>query len=191
MVVEDFSGAESPVGKNRKYPHSHKVIASHNSRTSMEIASLTKIMTCIVALEICDDYCIEASSQKIAIGKFESNIIGTSARIYEGELYTLEDLYYGLMLPSGNDASIAIAVWGGRTLLSREGKAGTHKKKEFYARFIEEMNSTAKRLGMLKTTYANSHGLVNPNNRSCAYDLAILCEHAMRKSEFRKIVSCR
>lgn len=70
MVVEDFSGTESPVGKNRKYPHSHKVIASHNSRTSMEIASLTKIMTCIVALEICDDYCIEASSQKIAIGKF-------------------------------------------------------------------------------------------------------------------------
>ncbi len=41
------------------------------------------------------------------------------------------------------------------------------------------MNATAKKLGMVKTTYANSHGLMNPENRSCAYDIAVLCEHAM------------
>ena len=60
-----------------------------------------------------------------------------------------------------------------------------------YARFIKEMNSTAKRLGMAKTVYANSHGLVNSENRSCAYDIAILSEHAMSNPKFRTIVSCR
>ena len=53
------------------------------------------------------------------IGKFESEIGGTSAEISAGEIYKLEDLYYGLMLPSGNDASVAMAVWGGRMLLTR------------------------------------------------------------------------
>lgn len=53
------------------------------------------------------------------------------------------------------------------------------------------MNITARKLGMVKTTYANSHGLVNPDNRSCAYDIAILSEHAMNNHNFRKIVSCR
>ena len=53
------------------------------------------------------------------------------------------------------------------------------------------MNAAAKRIGLLKTCYANSHGLVNSSNRSCAYDLAILCEYAMKNPTFRSIVSCR
>ena len=53
------------------------------------------------------------------------------------------------------------------------------------------MNKTAERIGMVKTNYANSHGLVNSENRSCAFDIAVLCEHAMNNPEFRKIVSCR
>ena len=53
------------------------------------------------------------------------------------------------------------------------------------------MNKTSKRLGMGKTNYANSHGLVNPDNRSCAYDIAVLCEHAMSNPKFREIVGCR
>ena len=53
------------------------------------------------------------------------------------------------------------------------------------------MNNFAKKLGLPKTNYANSHGLVNPENRSCAYDLAILCEYAMMNQKFRNIVGCR
>ena len=67
--------------RNPKFPHSHKVIASFNSRNSTEVASLTKIMTCFVALELCDRFKLHADQQKIGIGKFESNIAGTSARI--------------------------------------------------------------------------------------------------------------
>lgn len=81
------------------------------------------------------------------------------------------------MLPSGNDASLAIAVWGGKVLFNEEyGR----KKKIYYQKFISEMNKKARELGMQKTTYANSHGLVNFANKSCAFDLAILCEYAMK-----------
>ena len=61
---------------------------------------------------------MDASKEEIKIGKFESGIGGTSAKIEAGDVYTLEDMYYGLMLPSGNDASLAIAVWGGKQLIS-------------------------------------------------------------------------
>ena len=92
------------------------------------------------------------------------------------------------MLPSGNDASIAIAVWGGRILLDNREE---NRKKLCYQKFIDAMNKKAKSLGMLKTNYANSHGLVNFMNKSCAYDLAILCEYAMKNQKFQEIVSCK
>ena len=60
-----------------------------------------------------------------------------------------------------------------------------------YARFIKEMNHTAKKLNMNKTKYANSHGLANPNNRSTAYDIALLSSHAMQHPIFREVVSTR
>ena len=175
---------ESP---KKKFPHSHKIIVSQNSRCMVEVASLTKIMTCIVALEICSTNGLDANKEEVYVGKFESNIGGTTAHLSEGEFYTLHDLYYGLMLPSGNDASVAIAVWGGKVLLGRKEE----KKKVYYERFIGEMNRKAKALGMEKTNYANSHGLVNSANKSCALDLALLCEYAMRNNEFKKIVSSK
>ena len=52
------------------------------------------------------------------VGSFEQNIGGTSANIKKGEIYTVLQLLYGLMLPSGNDASLAIAIWGGKVLLN-------------------------------------------------------------------------
>ncbi len=65
------------------------------------------------------------------------------------------------------------------------------KKSECYTRFIQEMNSKAKLLKMTKTNYANSHGLINMNNRSSAYDIALLCDYAMLNENFRKIVQTR
>ena len=82
-------------------------------------------MTCIIALEICERLKVDARREEIKIGKFESGIGGTSAKIESGDVYTLEDMYYGLMLPSGNDASLAIAVWGGKKLMSEERKDET------------------------------------------------------------------
>lgn len=117
------------------------------------------------------------------------------------------------MLPSGNDASLALAVWVGRRLLAldrnlnrdeiafllmNEGCTSLNasifpaeklKKSECYGRFIKEMNEKAKFLKMNKTQYANSHGLANSNNRSTAYDIAVLSEYAMRNQAFREIVA--
>lgn len=59
------------------------------------------------------------------------------------------------------------------------------KKKDCYERFVLEMNNKATELNMEKTKYSNSHGLSDPFNRSCPYDLAILCEHAMNNKLFR------
>ncbi len=64
-------------------------------------------------------------------------------------------------------------------------------KGTYYLRFISEMNEKAKELKMIKTKYANSHGLSNASNRSTAYDMSILSHYAMQKPLFREIVSCK
>ena len=74
-------------------------------------------MTCIISIEIAKKFQIDIDKEEITIGNYEANINGTSARIKPGQTYTVRQLLYGLMLPSGNDASLALAVWGGRKLL--------------------------------------------------------------------------
>ena len=75
-------------------------------------------MTCIVTIELAKKLSIDLDFEEVKVGNFEQNIGGTSANIKKGEIYTVMQLLYGLMLPSGNDASLAIAVWAGRTLLN-------------------------------------------------------------------------
>jgi D-alanyl-D-alanine carboxypeptidase (penicillin-binding protein 5/6) len=74
-------------------------------------------MTCVLALDLSKQYGRQLSEEFVTIGAFEHDIGGTSASIKKGEIYNIEQLLYGLMLPSGNDASLAIAVWGGKLLL--------------------------------------------------------------------------
>lgn len=76
-------------------------------------------MTCIVALDTSKKYGLNLAEEIVTIGLFEQNIGGTSANVKKGEIYSIEQLLYGLMLPSGNDASLAIAVWGGKVLIER------------------------------------------------------------------------
>ena len=113
------------------------------------------------------------------------------------------------MLPSGNDASLALATWAGSKLLEesenleelktdiekirRRKKDETseqlqERKEKCYKRFISEMNVKAKNLKMKKTNFANSHGLSNPDNKSTAYEMALLCEYCMQNETFRSIV---
>lgn len=123
---------------------------------------------------------------------------------------------HGLMLPSGNDASLALARWGGNILLihdndtwkkssdksevpfewARSNKFIKYnyeklKPKRCYNRFIAEMNKKARTLGLERTIYVNSHGLSNPLNKSCCIDVALLCEHVMQNNHFRRIVGCK
>ena len=91
-----------------------------------------------------------------------------------GDSFTVRDLLYGLMLPSGNDAAIA---------LGRQVSAGSD------ADFVERMNGLATRLGLAETHFANPHGLNAPGHLTSAYDLALLMRYAMTLPAFREVVS--
>ncbi len=148
---------------------SGRVIASLNKDNKMLIASTTKIMTAIIAIENMD------TSLEIEVGDEIDKVYGSMIYVKKGEKLTLESLLYGLMLRSGNDAAMIIAT---NTL--------------GYDKFIEAMNNKAKELKMYNTTFENPHGLDDDTkNYSTAYDLALLIKYAMKNPEFIKITNTK
>ena len=148
---------------------SGRVIASLNKDNKMLIASTTKIMTAIIAIENMD------TSLEIEVGDEIDKVYGSMIYVKKGEKLTLESLLYGLMLRSGNDAAMIIAT---NTL--------------GYDKFIEAMNNKAKELKMYNTTFENPHGLDDDSkNYSTAYDLALLIKYAMKNPEFIKITNTK
>jgi len=148
---------------------SGRVLASRNSSEELLIASTTKIMTCMIVLE-------NASlKDTITVGDEVLSMYGTNIYIEVGEVLTVKDLLYGLMLRSGNDAAITLAV---HTL-------GEEK-------FIEKMNEKAKELGMKNTHFQNPHGLDDSTrNTSTAYDMALLGRYAYQNAIYREIISTK
>ncbi|MEI5908736.1 D-alanyl-D-alanine carboxypeptidase family protein [Bacillus spongiae] len=142
-----------------------KVLYDKNINKRMKIASITKIMTAILALEIGD------LTKLVTISNDAVGVEGSSINLKQGDQVKLEDLIYGLMLRSGNDAAVAIADY----------IAGSEEE------FVKLMNRKASSLGMKNTNFTNPHGLDNPNHYSTAYDMALLTQYAMQNAEFRKI----
>lgn len=133
------------------------------------IASITKIMTAILAIENANIDSDVTTTETI----LES--FGSAIYIEVGETMKLKDLIYGLMLRSGNDAALAIAEYVGKDV--------NH--------FVELMNAKAKEIGMNNTKFINPHGLENnkkEGNTSTAYDMAILTSYAMKNATYREIV---
>ena len=132
-------------------------------------ASTTKIMTCIIALETCE------FDEPVKISKRACNLSERNSKmgVKPGETYHMIDLLYGLMLPSGNDAAIAIAEHIGGSI---DG-------------FAKLMNAKAKSLGMTGTHYMNPHGLHHSDHYTTARDLAILTAYAFENDTFRTIVN--
>lgn len=149
-----------------------RVIYSYNQDEVRLIASITKIMTSLVALNnsnIKDIVTIDESVLKS---------YGSGIYVEVGEKMSLENLLYGLMLRSGNDAAIQIANYVGGSI---EG-------------FVEMMNETAKSIGMKKTSFINSSGLENEDgvgNMSSSYEMALLMSEAMKNDTFKKIVGTK
>lgn len=146
--------------------HSGRVLYEKNAHTPMRIASITKIMTAILAIESgkLDD--------TVTISNKAAGTEGSSLYLLPGEKVKLNDLVYGLMLRSGNDAAVAIA----------EHVAGSLDS------FIIMMNKKAKELGMKQTVFANPHGLDDHENHySTAYDMALLTRYAMNNETYAKI----
>ena len=143
---------------------SGKIVYEKNSTERMKIASLVKIMTAVVALEhkkISDE--IIVSPKAATIGE---NVMGISI----SEVYTLEELLYGLILNSGNDAAYALAE-------GVAGDAGT---------FVKWMNMKSKELGLSDTYFVDPSGL-SDDNYSTSVDLVKLARYAMQNEDFRRI----
>ncbi len=145
---------------------SGRMLYSSRGDEPMLIASLTKIMTALVAIEHGD------LLSKVKVGRNAFAKEGSSLYLKQGEEMTLEDMLYGLMLRSGNDAATAIAEHVGGT---EEG-------------FVYLMNAKAEELGLRNTHFANPHGLDAEGHYSSANDLAVLTAYAMHNPVFKKIV---
>ncbi|MBB6735819.1 D-alanyl-D-alanine carboxypeptidase family protein [Cohnella zeiphila] len=145
---------------------SGRLLAGHNGDKEMKIASLTKIMTAIVAIEN------GRLNDTVTVSKNAAGKEGSSLYLRLGEKIKLENLLYGLMLRSGNDAATAIAEHVGGSL---EG-------------FVYLMNRKSEELGLTHTHFANPHGLDQPEHYSSANDLAALTAYALHNDTFKTIV---
>ena len=116
---DELKNIKSDVYVIWEYPTS-KLIMSYRGNNPYEIASLTKIMTFYTVRKICMEYAIDCSKESVVVEDHIMEVTGTSAELLGGEIYTIEELLYGLMLPSGNDAATCLAEWGGRYLTMEE-----------------------------------------------------------------------
>lgn len=146
---------------------SGEILYEKNPHEKRAIASITKIMTAIIALEYA------AVNNKEVKFTSEMSAIGSSMYLKEGEILTLTELTKGMMMVSGNDAANAVAI----------SVAGSTEK------FAELMNQKAQQIGMKDTHFVTPSGLDDENHYSTAYDMALLCSYAMDNEQFRNIVS--
>lgn len=149
-----------------------RVLYAKNKDMQLPMASTTKIMTAITAIENCKDL-----DEKFVISPKAVGVPGTSLYLRNGEEFSVRELLYGLMLISGNDASVAIGEHVG-------GEGGI-------SAFIELMNKTAKKIGAENSHFDNTHGLDSKTHYTTAQDLARITGYAMENETFREIVSTR
>ena len=148
-------------------PFTETVLLDKDARLPMLVASTTKIMTALVVLEHC------ALDEIVTVTQAHHDVEGSSAWLVPGERYTVEEVLYGLMLNSGNDAAAALAD---HCAGSMEG-------------FAALMNEKSDELGLSNTHFVNSHGLDDPAHYSCALDLARITAAAMENPTFCTIFS--
>ena len=159
------------------------ILASSDPPAPLAIASVSKIMTAWLVLKLAAadpkvmDETVTFSAKAYQTG-------GTSAKLRAGEKLPVRDLLHGLLLPSGNDAAVALAEHFGARLATGEGA-----EKAPAEEFVAAMNREAAALKMTGTRYLDPHGL--GNNRSTPRDLAVLAVAALKNDTFRALVAAR
>lgn len=149
--------------------NSCRILYSKNKEEKLAMASTTKIMTTLVAIES------RKLEEVVTVSKKASYTEGSSIYLRQGEKHKVHDLLYAIMLRSGNDASVAVAEHiGGST----EG-------------FAEMMNSKAQSIGANNTHFANPHGLDAAGHYTTAHDLALITAYALKNPIFAEIVSSK
>lgn len=149
---------------------SNRILYSKNVHKIQSVASISKIMTAIIAIES------GKLNDKVTIGDEIKKSYGSGIYIKQGEVLTLRDLVYGLMLRSGNDAALSIANY-----VSNDTES-----------FVKLMNKKANELRMNDTVFNNPSGLdEEKGNYSSSYDMALLMSYAIKNKEFKKITSTK
>ncbi len=148
---------------------SGRLLYEKNGFERLPMASTTKIMTAILAVENC------AMDDVVTVSPVASGVEGSSLWLEIGEKLTVEQLLYGLMLKSGNDAAVALA----------EHIAGSVDA------FAAMMNRRASELGMYNTHFETPNGLDSENHYTTARDMAVMTRHAMTLPKFREIVGAK
>ena len=148
---------------------SGNVLYEKNGYKTSKMASTTKIMTCIVVLENAN------LNDIVVVDKKAAATGGSRLGLKTGDKITVNDLLYGLMLVSGNDAAVALAIHVGG---SAEG-------------FATLMNQKANELGLKNTNFVTPHGLDNEKHYTTAYELAKMADYALEKEKFKKIVGTK
>ncbi|MDO5327402.1 MAG: D-alanyl-D-alanine carboxypeptidase family protein [Clostridia bacterium] len=144
-----------------------RVLYENNAHEALPMASTTKIMTALLALE-------KGNLQDlVTAGEHAFGVPGTSIYLSPGEQLTLEQMLYGLMLASGNDAAVAVAEHIGGSV----------------AEFCRMMTARAEEIGCENTVFTTPHGLPAEGHHTTAWDLALITREAMKNPVFREIVS--
>ncbi|ADU30079.1 D-alanyl-D-alanine carboxypeptidase family protein [Evansella cellulosilytica] len=165
-----YPGNVSARGAILMEQESGRVLYEKEAHTQMRIASITKIMTAILAIESGE------LDEWVTVSSNAEGTEGSSIYLVAEEEIQLRDLVYGLMLRSGNDSAVAIAEHVGGSL---EG-------------FVYMMNEKAQELGMTRTVFSNPHGLDDHEEHySTAYDMALLTRYAMDNEEYKEIAGTK
>lgn len=151
--------------------NSKKILFEKNSNEKIPIASTTKILTCIIALETLDF----TKNPIYTISQNAASATGSTLGLKYNKTISLQDLLYGLMLRSGNDCAILLAE-----IISGDVNS-----------FSLLMNQKAKELNLTSSNFITPHGLDQENHYSTAYDLAILTDYALNNPTFKQIVSSK
>lgn len=150
--------------------NSGRVVASKNMDLTLPMASTTKIVTALTVIQNCDDL-----DKVIQVDDSSIGVEGSSIYLRQGELISVKDLLFGLMLRSGNDSAVALACHIGGSV---EG-------------FAKLMNETTKNIGANNSNFVTPHGLDHKDHYTTAYDLARITAYALNNPVFKEIVSTK
>ena len=172
-IEETASEYSRPTINSRKYVIydrlSGRCIYGKDENKQTAMASTTKIMTILIVLEHCK------LTDVVTMDKKAAKTGGSRLGLSEGDKVTVNDLLYGLMLRSGNDAAVALAIH----------TAGSVEK------FAQLMNDKAKELGLKNTHFMTPHGLDNPEHYTTAFELAKLTDYALKNEKVLEIVKTK
>ena len=149
--------------------NSKTILYEKNGLKQVPMASTTKIMTAIVTLENAN------LKDIVTIDKKSASIGGSRLKLKVNDKITVNDLLYGLMLRSGNDAAVALAIHVGGSV----------------EKFADMMNAKAKEMGWVNSHFISPHGLDNKEHYTTAYELACMADYALQKNKFKEIVGTK